>query len=204
MRLARTMSHEVPDATNRARPSRLTCAGAQVIGLLGLVLLAVACSSPSAGPGVASIGSESTTTNAPISSGPRNLQQAYEAQLAYSQCMRSHGEPSYPDPVLSARGISMSTGKLDAHSAQFVSANTTCKRLIPNGGPPSPAQIAAAVAAMLKTSKCMREHGIANFPDPVVTSHSIGILLHGLDTTSPQFQTAQRICQKLAPLGGGG
>ncbi len=51
-------------------------------------------------------------------------------------------------------------------------------------------------------SACMRSHGIKNFPDPGpngAISISGG---NGVDPNSPQFQTAQRACQKLAPGGG--
>jgi hypothetical protein len=49
-------------------------------------------------------------------------------------------------------------------------------------------------------SACMRSHGVPNFPDP---SSSGGIQINGsIDPNSPQFQAAQRVCQKLLPAGG--
>jgi hypothetical protein len=48
---------------------------------------------------------------------------------------------------------------------------------------------------------CMRSHGVANFPDP---SSGGGINIgprSGINPDSPQFQSAQRACQKLLPAG---
>ena len=171
--------------------------------LIGILVVTGGCNS-SAGPAVASLGPTTTTSVAGSGLGggdDPNLQQAYQAQLAYSQCMRTHGEPSFPDPVLSAHSVSFGSGRIDEHSHIYELAATTCKRLVPQGGPPSPAQVQAAIAALLKNAECMRAHGIANFPDPVVTSHSVGVSIKGLDPNSPLFRSAQGACDKLAPIG---
>jgi hypothetical protein len=53
-------------------------------------------------------------------------------------------------------------------------------------------------------SKCMRSHGVSNFPDPgsgggiQITSSS------GFNPASPAFQSAQNACAKLLPGGGPG
>jgi hypothetical protein len=178
--------------------------------LVGVACLVAACGGTPSTPGIASIGSTTSTTvaagTAASPGGPSNLQQAYEAQLAYAECMRSHGEPSYPDPTLTAHSLSQSTKGVDTSTPQFLSASTACKKLIPNGGPPSQAQIEKMVASALKHSECMRAHGVPNFPDPVVGDGGVSIRIGGpgLDPSSPQFQNAQKVCQKLAPLGGGG
>jgi hypothetical protein len=67
-----------------------------------------------------------------------------------------------------------------------------------SGGPPSP----AVTAAFLKFARCMRSHGVPNFPDP---GSGGGIDISpgsGLDPASPAFQAAQRQCKKLLPGGG--
>jgi hypothetical protein len=72
---------------------------------------------------------------------------------------------------------------------------------LPNGGQPSPAQIAKAQQAALNFSKCMRAHGVTNFPDPTFsTGGGIGIKIQegsrsGLNPNDPTFQTAQQACQ---------
>jgi hypothetical protein len=51
----------------------------------------------------------------------------------------------------------------------------------------------------------MRSHGVPKFPDPVPASGG-GMSLtidprHGVDPRSPQFQAAQKACEKLVPMG---
>ena len=177
------------DAADEGRLPRLRRAAFGAIVLLPIALFAAACGGGAVAPGVASLGSTTVTTSAlgtASSGGDANLQQAYQAQLAYAECMCSHGEPGFPDPVLKSHGLTFGAGNdIDQHSQQFISASTTCKRLVPNGGPPSAAQIQAAVAHLLKYAQCMRAHGITNFPDPTVSSGDIGITLKGLDPKSP-------------------
>jgi hypothetical protein len=45
-------------------------------------------------------------------------------------------------------------------------------------------------------SKCMRSHGVGNFPDP--DSNNI-LKTQGIDRNSPTFQAAARACKSLAP-----
>jgi hypothetical protein len=104
-----------------------------------------------------------------------NIQAAYQAQLAYAECMRSHGVPSYPDPKLSAHAVSFSG--MNSKTPQFTSASTACKKLVPDGGLPSEAQKQTTIAALLKYAKCMRAHGQPNFPDPVASNGGITIAL---------------------------
>jgi hypothetical protein len=175
-----------------------------VIG--GVALFLSACGGASA-PGVASIGSTTTTTNA---SGSSNLspfqspQKEYEYVLSYAACMQTHGVPNFPDPTKSSRGISFNP-QADSHSAGFSRANDACKHLLPDdGGPPTAAQTAAETAKLLKYAECMRAHGEPNFPDPIVSGTAFGFrLVNGVDPNSPQFKAANKACQSLGPFGGG-
>jgi len=190
------------------RPRRGRAANGVSVGaaLIALGALAAACGGSPTPPGVASLGSTSTTTTTPggssLSGGLPNLHAAYQEQLAFSQCMRTHGEPSYPDPVLSAHGLTISNVNADPNSRTFIAATAACKKLVPNGGPPTQAQMEKAVASALKHSECMRAHGVPNFPDPQVSGGGIRIAIGGagLDPNSPQFQAAQKVCLKAAPL----
>jgi hypothetical protein len=60
-----------------------------------------------------------------------------QAFLAFSACMRSHGVPNFPDPDFSGGGatISIGGGGLDPSSPRFQAASTSCKHLLPGGGP---------------------------------------------------------------------
>jgi hypothetical protein len=53
---------------------------------------------------------------------------------------------------------------------------------------------------LIAMSKCMRAHGVTNFPDP--TGHGINIGGTGINPRSPAFQAAQETCFKLLPGGG--
>jgi hypothetical protein len=58
-------------------------------------------------------------------------------------------------------------------------------------------------AAAFAFSRCMRTHGVSNFPDPQVTTSpgqtSIRIAVRAVGKGSPQFKTAQQACQHLMP-----
>ena len=65
------------------------------------------------------------------------------------------------------------------------------------GGAPSPAQQAGAQVTQLKFSRCMRSHGVPNFPDPSSASGGgFGLIFggSGIDPAAPLFRKAQRSC----------
>jgi hypothetical protein len=58
----------------------------------------------------------------------------------------------------------------------------------------------------LAYAKCMRSHGITDFPDPTVqdNAHEKGVgfsMPAGIDTSSPQFKSAAKACQKQTGFG---
>jgi hypothetical protein len=68
------------------------------------------------------------------------------------------------------------------------------------GGAPSPAQRAGAEVAQLKFSRCMRSHGVPDFPDPSSPSGGgLGFSFggSGIDPAAPLFRRAQRSCFSL-------
>ena len=129
--------------------------------------------------------------------------------VAYSQCMRSHGVPEFPEPteghllIHSSNHDGHATG-IDPGSAQFQAAQKVCGKLLPEGGTPSPAQRAKMQESALKFSRCMRTHGVPNFPDPTFSGGGARLTLkaggaNGIDPESPQFRAAQKTCQSIAP-----
>jgi hypothetical protein len=59
----------------------------------------------------------------------------------------------------------------------------------------------------LEFSKCMRSHGVSNFPDPSASGGGVQLTIgpnSGVNVQSPAFQSAQRACQHLLPGGGPG
>jgi hypothetical protein len=76
-------------------------------------------------------------------------------------------------------------------------ANVSTASRSSSGSPGKP-----AATDLVAYAKCMRDNGIANFPDPGPNG---GIDLSagdGLDPNSPQFKAAQKKCAGLQPSGG--
>lgn len=145
--------------------------------------------------------------------------------IAFAACMRANGVPTFPDPGSNGGGGVQIQASQTAGSGQtltvngvpvtapaFQAANQKCQKDLPKGGGPpvSSAELTRLRAGALAMAKCMRAHGVPNFPDPIVGSgpggRGIGVKIgvggpgSGLDPSSPAFQTAQRTCQ---PLMGG-
>ena len=57
---------------------------------------------------------------------------------------------------------------------------------------------AAGATAALTYVKCLRSHGVTNFPDPPADGRLPNIP-SDIDTTAPAFLSAQRACAKLEP-----
>jgi hypothetical protein len=117
------------------------------------------------------------------------------AQLAFSHCMRSHGVPNFPDPDPNGEFPTFHTGVSKQASS---AANDVCKHLLPSGGGGGANSQAGGLkfTFALKVARCMRLHGFPGYPDPS-PSHGISFDGTGIDTRSPQFQTASTNCEKL-------
>jgi hypothetical protein len=162
------------------------------------------------------------SNNAAHAADPAN---GYSQGLKFAQCMRSHGVPNFPDPRASGGGFRVQVGPgtgLNPQSPAFQSAQTSCKHLLPGGGPGSGAPSAQAHAQLLQISECMRQHGVSSFPDPQSgsppsdpTGYSAIIGRGGyflaipssIDINSPAFKQAATACRfggpgaKAAPAG---
>jgi hypothetical protein len=129
--------------------------------------------------------------------------------LKLSECMRANGVPNFPDP--NGQGLIQGNG-IDPTSPQFEKAQQKCAKHLGGGlGSRSPAQIAKQEAAALAFSKCMRSHGVSDFPDPqfgsggsIRISGKAGSATSDLDPNSPTFQKAQNACGSLLPGRAGG
>jgi hypothetical protein len=170
--------------------------------LAALALLFVGCGGGSGGPGVASAGSSKSAGGRSSSTGSKKA-----SALAYSKCMRAHGVTDFPDPNSKGQLTINNTGgpgssDLDPNNSQFQAAQEACKSLAP--APHAPARQLGRRADALKFAKCMRDHGITDFPDPNASGglEIKGSPGDGLDPNSPQFQSAQKACKHLLPGSG--
>jgi hypothetical protein len=178
----------------RSRPARTAAA---IIAAAALALLAAAC-----GGSLSSTGSGGS----PDAGGSANSQQA----LAYSACMRSHGVPKFPDPNSSNELPSglpkVSLQQLGVSSSQYQAAQAACAHLLPNGGQMSQAESQQDLRAMLRLARCMRSHGVPDWPDPTNGSAGWGFNLlhvHGFDPNSPQIDHKMSECSRQLPAGMG-
>jgi hypothetical protein len=149
--------------------SRLRHDGCIAAVLLCLATFAAACA-----------GSPSTSTG----SAPSNL--------TYAQCMRAHGVLNFPDPT--GTGQFVLTG-IDTHSAQFQAAVAACKARY---GSATSGQNTNAPTDGLKFARCMRAHGVANFPDPSANGQNSASVSQGAGQTPVfLFQRALTTCRPL-------
>jgi hypothetical protein len=86
--------------------------------------------------------------------------------IKYSDCMRSHGVPNFPDPG-SGGGIQInSSSGINPSSPAFQAAQKSCGGLLPGGGPGKSGTSETRKLALLHLAQCMRSHGFTTFPDP--------------------------------------
>jgi hypothetical protein len=111
--------------------------------------------------------------------------------------MRSHGVPSFPDPDAEGDLPPLQVGRNGVSQQAVQSAQNACRNLNPGGGQGSAGQQETTLTQALNFSQCMRAHGVPNFPDPVASNGGIGYSLGGIDTSAPQYQSAQQACRSL-------
>ena len=114
--------------------------------------------------------------------------------------MRSSGVPGFPDPSSSGAMPKESLQQLGVGVARFQSAQRACVHLLPNGGrPPSLSEAERIRALSLAFARCVRAHGVPNFPDPDSTGRIPGAASVGIDQGAPKFQAANDACATHRP-----
>jgi hypothetical protein len=159
-----------------------TRSGVRAAVLAGTAVLAAACGS-----------------GAPA--GPTAHLTVYQRELAYAECMRAHGLPSFPDPQSDGTFDSNLADRGDFAGSRYLSANKACGHL--EGPQQTAQQFQQDLRQALRFAACMRAHGIANFQASArgAQGGQVGVGAQGADPSSPQFQAAQRGCSHL--FGGG-
>jgi hypothetical protein len=114
--------------------------------------------------------------------------------------MRRSGVASYPDPAGGGPPPKKSLEQLGVGSSQFTEAESRCRHLLPNGGrPPSQAAQLRVTRLALSFARCVRSHGVANFPDPGADGRIPDPASVGIDQGSPKFQAANNACASYRP-----
>lgn len=111
-------------------------------------------------------------------------------------CARAHGMPNAPDPQIDAQGNAIFPSGLVIPPQTRRACRSVYDRLIPNGEhhTPSPAQL----AALLSFARCMRSHGIPDWPDPRSDGTFVPDtrILHALKST---FRSQLTTCERFNP-----
>jgi hypothetical protein len=167
-------------------------------------LLATACGG---GPSPAASAGESTSPTGASTSSP--------SAVAYSRCMRSHGLPNFPDPDAKGNWSNVDARHLGVSGTQYQAAEQACQRLLPTGGSLQqqtnqclwfgncpPALLQQLLDIEREYARCMRTHGVPNWPDPTINKGRPAFDLGsaGIDvqsTGSSQFMAKDDECRRL-------
>jgi hypothetical protein len=125
--------------------------------------------------------------------------------FAVARCMRSHGVPDFPDPAAGPGGAGISISAVPGSSTltvngtafsgpAFESAARTCKLFGGREGPPPISE--QQRLRMLAFARCMRGHGVPNFPDPPLGAAAAHVKAPDINVNAPDFQQAVRTCRK--------
>jgi hypothetical protein len=179
------------------------CRGGVILAtLVAVPLLVAACSGGgSHAAGVASVRLSSATESiAPSPSTPPSPSKGIDALLAYARCMRAQGIADFPDPTNNPDGgigfsiDSRSRPDLNPNNPTYQRANQACVSQLPGGAQQQASDQDQQREVGLSFARCMRAHGITDFPDP----NPDGLFPETRTNPgkgSPQFTSAQDACQ---------
>lgn len=133
--------------------------------------------------------------------GPRS------SPYALSECMRANGLTNFPDPTQGSGGLGFPGGVIVSIEGDLTVDGTTftgpalkrasqrCRTYLPPTGPP-PRLSEQQETQMLRLARCMRAHGVPNFPDPGSPARVNGAIkavpIPG--SNSPAFDRAAKVC----------
>ncbi len=177
-----------PSDTNPLSATRTQSRRAKPLAaaITSLALLAAACGSSS--PAISNTGSPASFTT---------------AAFKYTSCMRNHGLPSFPDPTMTdhnGQQVAYLTAAIPVDpSPAFKSAQNACRGILPTPSNNSPTQLAQQQAReqhILAFAKCVRSHGIPDFPDPTSQGQLTPEMLNaaGIDLHAIAALTAAKAC----------
>jgi hypothetical protein len=194
-------------APNPLRRHRRTVAA--FIAIVSVALLVAACSGSgsAAGSGGSNAGESTTSPSA----------------VAYSACMRSHGVPNFPDPDSNGQLPKETAQQLGVSPSQFNAAQRACQHLLPNTGSTGsfdqqeqqcytagncpPALVQQMLTVGRKFARCMRNHGVSNWPDPTLDSQGrpfFNLSGHGITRSEWHSSQMRAKAQECGRVAGGG
>ena len=130
--------------------------------------------------------------------------------------MRSHGVSKFPDPASTGELPKVSLPQLGVSGSRFHAAQSACQGLRPTGGGSltqeadclmlgncPAAEVEQIRTAELRYARCMRSHGVPNWPDPTLNSQGMpvfNVTQAGIGRQfihSSLFRTPNGECQRL-------
>lgn len=150
----------------------------------------------------------------PVKADETSEQSIEERMRAFAECMRGHGiEMQDPEVVTDENGgtrtkVQIGPGPSGAPKGAggpapddevFKKAQQECRSLLPQGGELGRGPTPEDEENMRAFSKCMRENGVENFPDPQPGG---GIAISpemGVNPEDPAFKEAEKKCEELMP-----
>jgi len=159
------------------------------LAVAAVPMLAAGCGSGGGSPQVANLSTataSTATSTTPIVPRSGSFQR-------FVTCLQQHGVQAQLGP--GGHGVSV---KGTAKGPNADQAQAACRKYLPGGGPPAltPAEVAQRAKAMLAFAKCIRQHGVANFPDPNGQGEFDLSKLRSIKT-SPDLHRAGQACQSL-------
>jgi hypothetical protein len=118
--------------------------------------------------------------------------------------MRSHGVTNFPDP-LPGGGYPASISGVDYQAPAVQSAQSACFHLQPGANRRGAAIPEAQHQGMLLNARCIRKHGVPNFPDPPIiptTARPIPgetdpFVPADINTRAPAVEQAAKACARV-------
>jgi hypothetical protein len=170
------------------------------VGALALAaLMLAACSSGKASPPVAHLAGSAQAASSP--NGATHLA---------GQCLREHGIANFPDPAVATDGpaagrVILDKSALKDFPAEVVNqAMTACRAVLDQAGlltGQGSTVSSQEIQERLALARCIRAHGVSNFPDPNPTTGDV-TPPPGLTKTSPSIIAALAACSKQAQAAG--
>lgn len=193
--------------------ARLIAAAAFLSGVLAVA----GCGGSSSSPSVADLSTRNSAASTSSRGGVSldSTASPEQAGLAFAKCMRASGAPNFPDPKAGGGFLFHADAGMNLSSPRFKAAQVKCQKLMPGGGPPGPGSTTnpspQTLARFLRIARCMRQHGVQDFPDPRtsvpsnpfgsagagVISDIEGVILifpSTVDQQSPTFTRASAAC----------
>lgn len=135
--------------------------------------------------------------------------------VAFSRCMRTHGASWFPDTLPGAGGSlpKLDLARLGVSVSGFVAPKGSCQHWVSSTTSTSivgleqcessavclPAETQRLLNTGLRQARCMRAHGVPNWPDPAADSlgrvaFAISISRDGCDPNSPRLTHPEDQC----------